>query len=79
MWLKFEKKILKIVRVIVRAVLKKHASRKTRLKFWVEFIWFIAQVAVWEMPETPQENREIKQKKKFHVWNRLPHILESSN
>ena len=36
MWLKFEKKILKIVRVMVRAVLKKRASRKTRLKFWMK-------------------------------------------
>ena len=43
MWLKFEKKILKIVRVMVRAVLKKRVSRKTRLKFRVVFI---AQVAV---------------------------------
>ena len=31
MWLKFEKTILKIVRVMVRAVLKKRVSRKTRL------------------------------------------------
>ena len=31
MWLKFEKKILKIVRVMVRAILKKRVSRKTRL------------------------------------------------
>ena len=45
---------------MVRAVLKKRVSRKTRLKFWVVFI---AQVAVWETPETPQEKHEIKQKK----------------
>ena len=43
MWLKFEQKILKIFRVMVRAVLKKRVSRKTRLKFRVVFI---AQVAV---------------------------------
>ena len=55
-------KILKIVRVMVRVVFKKRVSRKTRLKFWV---LFIAQVAVWEMPDTPQEKREIRQKKKF--------------
>ena len=42
MWLKFEEKILKIVRVMVRAVLKKHVSRKTRLKFRAGV--FIAQV-----------------------------------
>ena len=77
MWLKFEKKILKIVRVMVRAFLKKRDSWKTRLKFWVVFI---AQVAVWETPDTPQEKREIKQKIFFsHVWNLLPHILEGSN
>ena len=62
MWLKFQKKILKIVRVMVPAVLKKRVSRKTSLKFWVVFI---AQVAVWETPDTPQEKREIKQKKKI--------------
>ena len=61
---------------MVRAVLKKRVSRKTRLKFWVVFI---AQVAVWETPNTPQEKREIKQKFFFHVWNLLPHILEDSN
>ena len=61
---------------MVRAVLKKRVSRKTRLKFWVVFI---AQAAVWEMPDTPQEKREIKQKKNVHVWNLLPHILEGSN
>ena len=44
MWLKFEKKILKIVRVMVRAVLKKRVSRKTRLKFRAGV--FIAQVAI---------------------------------
>ena len=33
MWLKFEKKILKIIRVMVRTILKKRVSRKTRLKF----------------------------------------------
>ena len=49
MWLKFEKKMLKIVRVMVRAVLKK---------------------------KTPQEKREIKQKKNVPC---LPHILEGSN
>ena len=65
MWLKFEKKILKIVRVMVRAVLKKRVSRKTRLKFSVVFV---AQVAVWETPETPQEKREIKQKKKIFMY-----------
>ena len=32
MWLKFEKEILKIVRVMVRAVLKKRVSKKTRLR-----------------------------------------------
>ena len=47
---------------MVHAVLKKRVSRKTRLKFWAVFI---AQVAVWETPDTPQEKREIKQKKKF--------------
>ena len=57
MWLKFEKKILKIVRDTVRAVLKKRVSRKTRFEFWVVFI---AQVAVWETPDTPQKKREIK-------------------
>ena len=78
MWLKFEEKILKIVRVMVRAVLEKRVSRKTHLKFWTGV--FIAQVAVWETLDTPQEKREIKQKKKiFHVWNRLPYILEGSN
>ena len=62
---------------MVRAVLKKRVSRKTRLKFWVVFM---AQVAVWETPDTAQEKREIKQKKIFfHVWNLLPHILEGSN
>ena len=45
---------------MVRAVLKKRVSRKTRLKF--SLIVFIAQIAVWEMPDTPQEKREIKQK-----------------
>ena len=44
MWLKFEKKILKIVRVMVRAVLKKRLSRKTRLKFRAGVL--IAQLAV---------------------------------
>ena len=38
----------------MRAVLKKRVSRKTRLKFWVVFI---AQAAVWETPDTPQEKR----------------------
>ena len=65
MWLKFEKKILKIVRDIVRAVLKKRVSRKTRLKVWVVFI---AQVAVWETPDTPQEKREINQNIFFFVY-----------
>ena len=60
MWLKFEKKILKIVRVMVSAVLKKRVSRNTRLKFRAGV--FIAQVAVGETPDTPQEKREIKQK-----------------
>ena len=60
MWLKFEKKIWKIVRVMVRAVLKKCVSRKTRSKF--QAVVFIAQVAVWETPDTPREKREIKQK-----------------
>ena len=52
MWLKFEKKILKIVRVMVRAVLKKRVSRKTRLSFELSSLGtfragvFIAQVAV---------------------------------
>ena len=44
---------------MVRAVLKKRVSRKTRLKFWVVFI---EHVAVWETPYTPQEKRKIKQK-----------------
>ena len=44
---------------MVRAVLKKRVSRRTRLKFWVVFI---AQVALWETPDTPQEKRGIKQK-----------------
>ena len=44
MWLKFETKILKIVRVMMRAVLKKRVSRKTRLKFQAGVL--IAQVAV---------------------------------
>ena len=44
---------------MVRAVLKKCISRKTRLKFRAGV--FIAQVAVWETPDTPQEKREIKQ------------------
>ena len=61
---------------MVRAVLKKRVSRKTRLKFWVVFI---AQVAVWETPDTLQEKREIEQNFFFHVWNLLPHILEGSN
>ena len=61
---------------MVRAVLKKRVSRKTRLKCWVVFI---VQVAVWETPDTPQEKRKIEQKKKFHVWNRLPYIIEGSN
>ena len=57
---------------MVRAVFKKRVSRKTRLKFWV---------VVWETPDTPQEKREIKQKKKtiFNIWNLLPHILQGSN
>ena len=33
MWLKFKKKILKTGRVMVRGVLEKHVSGKTRLKF----------------------------------------------
>ena len=62
---------------MVRAVLKKSVTRKTRLKFWVVFI---AQVTVWETPDTPQEKREIERKFFFfHVWNLLPHILEGSN
>ena len=44
MWLKFEKKILKIVRVMLRAVVKKRVSRKTDLKFRAGV--FIAQVTV---------------------------------
>ena len=61
---------------MVRAVLKKRVSRKTRLKFWVVLI---AQVAVGDTPDTPQEKCEIKQKFFFHVWNLSPHILEGSN
>ena len=76
MWLKFEKKILKIIRVMVGVVLKQRVSRKTRLKFWVVFI---AQVAVWETLDKPQKKREIKQIFFFHVWTLLPHILEGSN
>ena len=48
---------------MVRAVLKKRVSRKTRLNFRAGV--FLAQVAVWETPDTPQEKREIKQKKCF--------------
>ena len=55
MWLKPEKKILKIVRVIVRAVSKKRCFEKNAFSF----------VAVWETPDTPQEKREIEQKKKI--------------
>ena len=47
---------------MVRAVLKKRVSRKTRFKFWV---LFIAQVAVWETLDTPQKKRKIKQKNRF--------------
>ena len=50
---------------MVRTVLKKRVSRKSRLKFWVVFI---AQVAVWETPDTPQEKREIKQKNKYFMY-----------
>lgn len=32
-WLKFQVKKMKIVRVMLRAILKNHVSRKTRLKF----------------------------------------------
>ena len=46
---------------MVRAVLKKRLSRKTRLKFRAGVL--IAQLAVWETPDMPQEKREIKQKK----------------
>ena len=60
MWLKFEEKILKIVRVMVRAVLKKHVSRKTRLKFRAGV--FIAQVTGWDTPDTLQEKRETEKK-----------------
>ena len=41
---------------MVRAVLKKRVSRKTRLKFWVE------------TPDTPQEKREIKEKTEFIMY-----------
>ena len=51
---------------MVRAVFKKRASRKTRLKFWVEL--FGRQVAIWETPDTPLEKREIKQKTKFFTY-----------
>ena len=51
---------------MVRAVLKNRVSRKTRLKFWV--VVFIARVAVSETPDTPQEKREIKQKKNFFMY-----------
>ena len=56
---------------MVRAVLKKRVSRKTRLKFELSSLGtfragvFIAQVAVREKPDTPQEKREMKQKKTF--------------
>ena len=50
---------------MVRAVLKKRVSRKTRLKFWVVFI---AQVAVWETPDTLQEKREIEQNFFFFMY-----------
>ena len=72
MWLKFEETIVKIVRVMAYAVLKKRVSRKTRLKFYVVFI---AQVVAWETPDPPREKREIKQKNK----NFMPHILEGLN
>ena len=51
---------------MVRAVLKKRVSRKTRLKFQAGVL--IAQVAVWETPDTPREKREIKQKKHFFMY-----------
>ena len=66
MWFKFEKKILKIGRVMVPAVLKKRVSRKTRLKLRAGV--FIAQVAVSETPDTPQEKREIKQNFFFFMY-----------
>ena len=56
MWLKFEKKISKIVRVIVRAVLKKRVSRKTRLKFWVEYE---------RRPTRLRKKTKLNRKKKF--------------
>ena len=40
---------------------KKFVSRKTRLKFRAGVL--IAQVAVWETPDTLQEKRKMKQKK----------------
>ena len=70
MCLKFEKKILKIVRVMVRAVLKKRVSRETRLKFGVEYD---------RRPTRLRNNAKLNRKKNFHVWNLLPDILDGSN
>ena len=56
MWLKFENKILKIVRVMVRAGLKKRVSRKTHLKFWVEYE---------RRPARLRKNAKLNRKKNF--------------
>ena len=52
---------------MVRAVLKKRCFEKNAFKVlsWVLAGVFIAQVAVWETPDTLQEKREMKQKKKI--------------
>ena len=44
---------------MVRAVLKKTCFEKNAFKVWV---------AVWETLDTPQKKREIKQKKKFFLY-----------
>ena len=56
---------------MVRAVLKKRVSRKTRLKFWVEY-----ERRLTRLRKHAKLNRIFFF---FHVWNLLPHILEGSN
>ena len=51
---------------MVCAVLKNRVSRKTHLKFRAGV--FIAQVVVWETPDTSEEKREIKQTKNFFMY-----------
>ena len=60
MWLKFEKKILKVVRAVLKIEnIENCACRFEKTCF--EKNAFKVSSWVWETPDTPQEKREIKQ------------------